>query len=91
MGFIEDVLTYDELTDTRLQKYLDEKGEKSKKILTLEVLVQLVADELCNDMSDSNAKSRIQTHVNFHHTVLRRHDLTWFVKETRTLRCIMSH
>eukprot|EP00171_Calliarthron_tuberculosum_P004017 IDg4017t1 len=56
LGILDNVTSYDELTDDQLQTYFDKKAEESKEVLSLEKLDDLVAKQLRINMSDSAAK-----------------------------------
>lgn len=85
LDFLDDVTTYEELSDTRLRAYLDDKAVESKEVVTLDVLDDLVAKELRINMADSNAQSRIENLFISYHTLLRRHGLSWLLTDNQKL------
>ena len=83
LGFIEPIDTVEQLTDERFRAYLDSKAEESKEVVSLSKLDELVSQELRTDMRDANATSRIQNLFINYMTLLRRHGLSWIIKENQ--------
>ena len=83
LGFIEPIDTVEQLTDERFRAYLDSKAEDSKEVVSLSKLDELVSQELRTDMRDANATSRIQNLFVNYMTLLRRHGLSWIIKENQ--------
>ena len=70
LGFIEGDETFDTFTNQQLRNYLDEQAEESKDAVTIEGLDYLVSRELNMNMSNRNAKSRMQGLFSDYHSLL---------------------
>lgn len=57
-GFIDDVLSFDDMTDAQLQKYLDSKVKESKEAVALDALDKLMEKKLQMNMDNKNIKSQ---------------------------------
>lgn len=55
-GLVGDVSSYELLNDESLSKYLDKKARESRRVVTLRVLDQLAANQLCIQMDDTKTK-----------------------------------
>eukprot|EP00180_Rhodochaete_pulchella_P004327 Plantae.Rhodophyta-Rhodochaete_pulchella.ctg8067.p2 GENE.Plantae.Rhodophyta-Rhodochaete_pulchella.ctg8067~~Plantae.Rhodophyta-Rhodochaete_pulchella.ctg8067.p2 ORF type:complete len:139 (+),score=24.65 Plantae.Rhodophyta-Rhodochaete_pulchella.ctg8067:187-603(+) len=69
LGFLDGVPSYDALTEDELRAYLNSKAEELKETVALDDLDEIVAKELCINMSDSALKSRIQNFFRFYHSL----------------------
>lgn len=76
LGFIDKISSYDDLTDNDLREYLEEKATESKEVLTLERLDKIAANNLRIDMTDINARSRIENLFISYQSLLRRNGLS---------------
>lgn len=85
LEFIPDVTSYDELQDSHIGSYLDGKAEESKEVMTISVLDKLVENELRIDMSDKDARSRIETLFMSYNSLLRRNGLAWLSKDNEKI------
>lgn len=81
LGFIADTSSYEDLTDELLRSYLEKKAEESKEVVTIDTLDKLVEDKLRIDMTDSDARSRIENLFVSYLTLLPRNGLSWIIKE----------
>lgn len=85
LGFIDDVSSYETLTDDQLWTYLDKKSEESKETVTLDTLDDIVSKKLRIKISDSDAESRIENLFVSYHSLLRRHGLSWIIKDNQKI------
>lgn len=76
-------MTYDNLTEKRLQKYADDKLIESREVVTLDVLDDLVTKILRINMADSNAQSRIENLFVSYYMFFRRKGLFWLLKSNK--------
>ena len=83
LGFIEGATGYDTLTDARLRSYLEEKSKESRDAVTLETLDGIVSRELRTEMSDKNAKSRMQSLFVSYHAMLKRNGVAWILNSNQ--------
>lgn len=60
LQFLDDSLTYDDLSDGRLRKGLDRKAVEAKEMTTLDALDDTFAKESRTNMAKSNAQSWIK-------------------------------
>lgn len=72
LGFIPGVDNYDDIIDTVLRKYIEERSQESKDSLNLVSLNAIISDGLEMDMTDRNAKSRIEPLFFSYQKLLRR-------------------
>ena len=85
MGFIENVQSLESLDEVILRKYLDTQAVESKTTITVEDLDDVVDKELSMNMSNRNARSRMQSLFVDYHSLLDRHGLTWIIEENQKL------
>lgn len=89
LDFIEDVDSYDGLSDGILRAYLEKKAETAKDVITMSVLDEIVRKDLRMNMHDANATSRIESVFVGYHQILRRNGLSWIVKDNQ--KVAVSH
>lgn len=89
LNLIEDVSTYEDLEDQVLRRYLETKAEEAKDVVTRDTLDKLVEEELRTDMKDKNARSRIETLFVSYRSLLRRHGVSWILKDNE--KVAVSH
>lgn len=85
LGFITGVTSFEDMTDTQLRKYLDDKAEESKDALTLDGLEELVRKKLKMNMDNRNAKSRMQGLFASYHSLLSQNGVKWIIDENQKL------
>lgn len=71
LGFIDDVSTYEDVTDAAVQTFLEERVKESKDAVTLDVLEKIVRTELRTNMKHSNRKAGMYDLFCIFHTILR--------------------
>lgn len=76
LGFIAEVNSYDELTDTKLCVFLEERAKKANDVVTIDMLDKIVQSAVRTNMKNSNAKACMQELFSFYHT----NGLGWNVK-----------
>lgn len=81
LDYIKGVKSYDELTDANLCEYLESKAEPSKSVVTTDMLDKIFEDSLRMDMTDNDARSRIEDLFVTYKSLLRRHGVSWVAKE----------
>lgn len=77
LGFIHMVCSHDDLSDDQLKSYLTKKAEETKSVVTIDTLNRLVETELHTDMTDINARSRIENYVFSYKSLLPQSGLIW--------------
>lgn len=85
LGFIDGVSLYDDLSKQVLRDYLEKKSEESKNATTIDALGKLVTNNLRIDMTDTNARSRIENLFESYHVLLRRNRLSWLTKDNEKI------
>lgn len=85
LGFMKHVMSFDSLTYAQLQPYLDKKAAEWKDPATLVGLNELVSKELVMDMSNRNAKSRMQNLFIDYHSLLTKQGLKLIVSDNQKL------
>ena len=85
LGFIPEVENYDALTDKALRTYLDGEAKESRVSINLSSLDEIVSRELRMNMSNRNARSRMQQLFVQYHTLLSTHGLIWIVTDNQKL------
>lgn len=83
LKLLDDGLMYDDLNDERLQKYLDDRSIKSKEVVNLKVLYDLVAKNLRINVADLNSQSRIKNLFVSYHRILYRNGLFFLLKDNQ--------
>lgn len=89
LDLISDVESESELTDTVLRSYLERKAEESKESVNLDALDMIVERDLHMDMTDRNAKSRMESLFVSYHALLRRNGISWLLKTNQ--KVAVSH
>lgn len=77
LGFIEDVMSYEELTDTQLTAYLESMCGESTEFMTLSTLDALVKSKLRMNMREKSALRRMQYLFSSYDTLLEESGLLW--------------
>ena len=83
LDLIPGATDYKSLTDDVLRKYLEDKARESKETVSLATLDKIVERKLHMNMSDSSAKSRMQSLFVSYTTLLRRHGLAWVLESNQ--------
>lgn len=83
LGSIPDYSDYGTLTDAALLIYLEGKSQESKDSVNLDTLDNLVRTQLRMDMTDKNAKSRMEAFFMSYHKMLRMNGLAWLIKSNQ--------
>eukprot|EP00180_Rhodochaete_pulchella_P004096 Plantae.Rhodophyta-Rhodochaete_pulchella.ctg7553.p1 GENE.Plantae.Rhodophyta-Rhodochaete_pulchella.ctg7553~~Plantae.Rhodophyta-Rhodochaete_pulchella.ctg7553.p1 ORF type:complete len:129 (-),score=19.30 Plantae.Rhodophyta-Rhodochaete_pulchella.ctg7553:832-1218(-) len=83
LGFLEGASSYDTLTDYQLRTYLGGKTKESKETVAIDTFDDMVSKELRINRSDPGAKSRIENLFVSYRSLLRRHGLSWIVKDNQ--------
>lgn len=89
LDFSDSVKFYADLLDSVLWTYLDNESKKTKKIVTLDVLDELVKKELRMNMVDSNANSRVKNLFTIYLSLLHCNGLKWLIKVSQ--RVVVFH
>lgn len=85
LGLMANVTSFSALTNEQLRDYMADKAEESKEAVTMEGLDTIVSKELIMDMSNRNAKYRMEGLFIRYHSILAEQGLTWIVKENQKL------
>lgn len=88
LGLFDFVNYYANLSDSELRTYLDNKAEKSKEFITLDVRDNLAKKELRMNISDSNAPSRVKNLFASYRSLLPRNGLKNLIDENQKLAVI---
>lgn len=83
LSFIDDVSTYDELTDAEVQTMLEDHVKDIKDFVMLDMLDKIVQVELRTNMKNSNAKACMQYLFTIYHIIIYRNGLTWIMKDNQ--------
>lgn len=76
LQFIMDVTSYGILADGQLRKYFESKAKSSNDVESIDMLDKIVEQSLSTDMTDKDAKSRIETLFMSYKSLLRRQGLS---------------
>lgn len=79
LGLIRSVSSSEDLTHAVLRTYLDEEATETRSTVTLSGLEVIVRRELCMDMKNLDASSRMRTLFIDYHTLLSQHGLSWVI------------
>lgn len=85
LGFVPDVTSFDTMSNQTLRAYLDTISAESKNAVTMDSLDDLVRNELVMDMSNGNAKSRMQTLFADYHSLLAKQGVKWVISDNQKL------
>lgn len=75
LGFVDNVLSYDDLTDTAVRTFLEESAKEANEVVTLDMINKIVEAELLTNVEKPNSKGRIQDLCTSYHTILHRNVL----------------
>lgn len=91
LDLIPGATKYDTLTDFLLREYLESSSLESKESLTLETLDALLERDLCMDMTDKSAGSRMNSLFVAYDKLLRRNGLSCLLDETKRSMLFMNY
>lgn len=85
LGFIEDVTSFDDITNEQVQKCIDKEEEESKDAVTLKTTDELDETRLKMSMDNHNFKSKMQSLFANYHSLLSQNGVKWIIKNIQKL------
>lgn len=79
--FIPGAADYETVTENCLRKYLEGKAQESRHVATVESIDKIVEKDLRTEMTDTDARSRMETLFATYLSLLRRNGLSWVIKD----------